>query len=170
VDTDGGRAHTAGDGDAGSYSTGYTEHLYPSPGVVAAAVVFAGFSGVALLPLGPVAAGVAGVLTVVVVATLLVRASVPVAVRDGVFVAGPARLPLAVVGEVEPLDAAAMRHARGPGLDARAYLCLRGWVPGGVRVHLRDPEDPVPYWLVSSRRPASLAAALTAAATSAREE
>jgi hypothetical protein len=34
-------------------------------------------------------------------------------------------------------------------------------VPGGVRVDVADDDDPTPYWLVSSRRPAALAAALT---------
>ncbi len=46
-------------------------------------------------------------------------------------------------------------------LDARAWLLLRGWIPGVVRVRLDDPDDPTPYWLVSSRHPRRLAAALT---------
>jgi hypothetical protein len=53
-----------------------------------------------------------------------------------------------------------MRAARGPELDARAYLCLRGWIAGGVRVPVLDPQDPAPYWLVSSRRPGELAEAV----------
>jgi Protein of unknown function (DUF3093) len=32
-----------------------------------------------------------------------------------------------------------------------------------VEITLADPADPVPYWLVSSRRPDQLATALTAA-------
>jgi hypothetical protein len=148
---------------------GYAERLYPSPGVVLAAATFAVGCAAATLPLGTPAALVTFGVVAAVVAVLFARGAAPVEVRDGRFVAGRARLPLDVVGPVEPLDAAEMRQARGPGLDARAYLCLRGWVPGGVRVHLHDPADPAPYWLVSSRRPAALAAALSAAATSARE-
>jgi hypothetical protein len=45
-------------------------------------------------------------------------------------------------------------------LDGRAYLCLRGWISPVVRVELDDPDDPTPYWLVSTRRPAQLVAAL----------
>jgi hypothetical protein len=37
---------------------------------------------------------------------------------------------------------------------------LRPWVDGVVRVALTDPADPAPYWLVSTRRPEVLAAAL----------
>jgi len=151
----------------------YTERLYPSPGVVAAGVAFAAGLGVVVLPLGaPVAIGTF-VVAVCALAALLARSSATVSVEvtaaGGSFTAGPARLPLGVVGDVEALDGEQMRHARGRGLDARAYLCLRGWVPTGVRVYLQDPGDPAPYWLVSSRRPAALAAALSAAATSARE-
>ena len=50
---------------------------------------------------------------------------------------------------------------RGVRLDARAYLLIRGWIPGLVRVELDDPDDPTPYWLVSTRHPVRLAAALS---------
>ena len=138
MDTDGSRDVTA------ARPAEYAERLYPSAGVVLAAGVFALGCAVSTLPLGTPAALVTFALVAVLAAVLLTRGAAPVEVRDGRFVAGRARLPLAVVGAVEPLDAAQMRHARGPGLDARAYLCLRGWVPGGVRVHLRDPADPAP--------------------------
>ena len=153
--------------------TAYTERLYPSPGVVAACLAFAAGLGVVVLPLGGAAAAGTFVVAVGALAALLARSSATVSVSSapdgGSFTAGPARLPLRVVGDVEALDREQMRHARGRGLDARAYLCLRGWVATGVRVYLRDPADPAPYWLVSSRRPAALAAALSAAARSATE-
>ena len=68
------------------------------------------------------------------------------------FRAGRARIPVQLLGDPEVLDADGMRRARGPELDARAYLCLRGWIAAGVRVPVLDPRDPAPYWLVSSRR------------------
>ena len=49
---------------------------------------------------------------------------------------------------------------RGTGLDARAYLVIRGWVHSVVRVPITDPADPAPYWLLSTRRPTELAAAI----------
>jgi hypothetical protein len=36
-------------------------------------------------------------------------------------------------------------------------------VASAVEITLDDPADPVPYWLISSRRPDELAAALTRA-------
>jgi hypothetical protein len=71
--------------------------------------------------------------------------------------AGRAHVPTMLLGEVQALDAATMRAERGPRLNGLAFLCLRGWVATGVRVALCDPEDPTPYWLVSSRHPQALA-------------
>ncbi|HWJ84512.1 MAG TPA: DUF3093 family protein, partial [Cellulomonas sp.] len=34
------------------------------------------------------------------------------------------------------------------------------WIHAGVRIELVDPADPTPYWIVTSRRPDELAAAL----------
>ena len=81
-------------------------------------------------------------------------------VTDTHFRVGRARLPLDVIGSVDVIPAAERRAALGPGLDARAHLAVRSWVPAAVRIHLDDPADPVPYWIVSSRRPQRLAAAL----------
>ena len=60
------------------------------------------------------------------------------------------------------LDAAATRRRAGVEADARAHLVLRPWVATAVELTLDDPADPVPYWLVCSRRPAALARALGA--------
>jgi hypothetical protein len=103
------------------------------------------------------------VVATVVLVCLLVASTPEVGVRGGAFVAGRATVPITLVGSVEVLDAAAMRHAVGPGLDARSYLCLRGWIGQGLRLELRDPADPTPSWVVSSRRPQVLAAAVEAA-------
>ena len=56
-----------------------------------------------------------------------------------------------------------MRLQAGRDADARAYLLLRPYLKRGVRIDLTDPSDPAPYWLISSRRPDGLAAALAKA-------
>jgi hypothetical protein len=43
---------------------------------------------------------------------------------------------------------------------------LRPYIKTTVEITLDDPEDPVPYWLVSTRHPQRLAAALQDAASS----
>ena len=52
---------------------------------------------------------------------------------------------------------------RGQLLDARAYLLIRGWVDPVLRVEVVDSDDPTPYWLLSTRHPESIAAAIAAA-------
>jgi hypothetical protein len=65
---------------------------------------------------------------------------------------GKAEIEARLIKEVVLLNEADMKFERGPGLDPRAYLALRFWVKGGMKILLDDPRDPTPYWLVSSRR------------------
>lgn len=73
---------------------------------------------------------------------------------------GRASIDPAHIGAVEPLHRAEYRLKLGTGADARAYLVTRPYVDRGVLVPIDDDRDPTPYWLVSSRRPDALAAAL----------
>jgi hypothetical protein len=116
---------------------------------------------VALPP--PAAYGSGAVMAVLVVLVLLGYGGARVTVVDGVFTAGRARIPVTFLRDPEPLEAAEVRAAAGVEADARAYLVLRPYVGTAVRVHLSDPADPTPYWLVSTRHPGTLAAELTAA-------
>jgi hypothetical protein len=50
---------------------------------------------------------------------------------------------------------------RGPLAEPRAFVVTRGWLTRSVRVQIEDPEDDTPYWLIGTRRPRDLAAALT---------
>ncbi len=62
------------------------------------------------------------------------------------------------------LDKDATIVRSGVQADARAHLSLRAYVPTSVEIVLDDPADPVPYWLVSSRRPEQFVAAVERAA------
>lgn len=77
--------------------------------------------------------------------------------------AGRAWLPAWAIGQVEPLDRQETAMARGAQADPHAFFVLAGYVPTSVRVAVNDPADPVPYWLVSTRNPQGLAAALASA-------
>lgn len=73
---------------------------------------------------------------------------------------GRASIARAHIGAVEPLHRAEYRLTLGTGADARGYLVTRPYLDRGVLVPIEDDSDPTPYWLVSSRRPDALAAAL----------
>ncbi|MSY86425.1 MAG: DUF3093 family protein [Actinobacteria bacterium] len=115
---------------------------------------------------GAVAWAVTGAAVALMAALFLTYGAALVSVEDGWFRAGRARVELRFVGEVVPLDAEATRLVAGRDADARAYLLLRPYRKKAVKVSLSDPADPTPYWLVSTRRPDALAAALTRAVES----
>lgn len=116
---------------------------------------------------GAVAWAVTGAAVALMATLFLTYGAALVSVEDGWFRAGRARVELRFVGEVVPLDAEATRLVAGRDADARAYLLLRPYRKKAVKVSLNDPADPTPYWLVSTRRPDALAAALTRAVESA---
>lgn len=99
----------------------------------------------------------------VLIVALLIRTSPLVELDATRLRCGPAVLPVAVMVRAEAVDGAQVRIIRGPGGDGRIYTALRPWsASGAVLITLDDPEDPHPAWLISSRHPEELAAALTA--------
>ncbi|WP_082606286.1 DUF3093 domain-containing protein [Nocardioides sp. Root190] len=104
--------------------------------------------------------GITGVLLLMQIVLLTSYGSVKITVTDGWLHAGRARIERHHVGDVDILGAQLMRDVSGRDADARAFLVLRPYVATGVRICIADPGDPTPYWLVCSRRPEALAAAL----------
>jgi hypothetical protein len=72
--------------------------------------------------------------------------------------AGRAHIPTRFVGRSDVVRGEAKRVALGPELDPAAHVLHRGWVPAAVRLEIVDPDDPTPYWVVSTRRPERLLA------------
>lgn len=111
----------------------------------------------------PLAAALVAVVCVALMTALFLSyGGAVVSVADGEFRAGRARIATEFVGEVTELDQEATRLTAGRDADARAFLVLRPYLKRSVRVALTDPQDPTPYWLVSTRHPDQLAAALGA--------
>jgi hypothetical protein len=104
-----------------------------------------------------------GVLIIVTAAFLLNWGRVTIEVADGVLQAGPDRLPLTDVGEVVPLTESQARALRGPHADPRAHLLIRPYLRFAVYVEVIEPAAASPYWLLATRRPAELAAAIESA-------
>jgi hypothetical protein len=75
--------------------------------------------------------------------------------------AGRAVIERVHLGKVEALTGDDARHAFGRDCDPNAYLLLRSYARGAVRVEITDPRDPAPYWVIATRHPDRLAAALT---------
>ena len=115
-----------------------------------------------VVALPPLASTVVALIALAVLTALLVSyGSARIDVADGVLRAGRAQIEQVHLGAVTALDAAATRRLAGVDADARAFLLLRPYLSRAVRVDITDPADPTPYWLLHTRRPHALAAALT---------
>lgn len=121
--------------------------------------------------LGALAGWALGLVLGVLSAVVLIWTSPIVEVDASAIRCGPAMLPRAAIAGVEVVDGPQLRILRGPGGDGRIYSAVRTWsAPRAVLVTLDDPQDPHPAWLISSRNPDALAAALTATMGSRNDE
>lgn len=71
-----------------------------------------------------------------------------------------AHLPTSVISRTAEVPRSAKSAALGRQLDPAAFVVHRAWVGPMVLVVLDDPDDPTPYWLISSRHPDRVLAAL----------
>jgi len=72
---------------------------------------------------------------------------------DGELRIRGAHLPLRFVSGAVALDGPTLRRVVGREGDPAAFISIRPWIGPGVQFWVDDPEDPTPYWIVSSRRP-----------------
>ena len=94
---------------------------------------------------------------------LLWAASPSISLEGGSLRAGRATVEVGFIHSAEAFRDGAAREQRGVALDARAWLVIRGWIDPVVKVRLHDPDDPTPYWLISTRKPDELLQALESA-------
>src|SRR5206468_1146830 len=118
--------------------------------------LFAGFNGwIVAIVLAAVLVPTVGLLAMAGRTTLRVDA-------DGVH-AGGQTLGFDDIDTVQALDAGQTRQMLGPQADPAARLVVRGYIREAVVIHPLD-TGPVPYWLVSTRHPQRVIAAVEQAA------
>ena len=142
---------------------------------------------------GPAVAAIYAVLVAGWAALLLSWGRPRVEVAGGELIVGRARLPLAAVGEVNALDRGQTRAIAGPRADPAAFTLIRPYLREAVYIEVTEPAAGgvpprrrlrwrrwrpqvevtgsaagTPYWLVATRHPAELAAAINSARPAAR--
>ena len=122
---------------------------------IGGAEVFAGFHW-------QVALVVYAVLAIPMAAILLATGRLTVTVDTAGLHARGATLAVEQMLETQRLDREQTKHHLGPGGDRTAQLVARGYVAESVAIRTTE-ETGVPYWLVSSRKPGELMAALAQA-------
>jgi len=83
-----------------------------------------------------------------------------VQVLDGVLHVPGARIPVELLADGAALDRESLRLQTGPMADRNAFLMSRPWLHTAVRLIVVDPDDDTPYWIVGTRHPEELLAAL----------
>ena len=100
------------------------------------------------------------ILALIVGAVLVHWSMAVIEVTDGKLRAGGDTLSLDQAGEVVALDEAQAARLRGPRADPAAHLLLRPYLKRAVYIEITDPTSEVPYWLLATRKPDELAAAI----------
>lgn len=140
----------------------FEERLYPSVGMYIAYMLLTPMVMLVAAPFGwPLALSLAAVTLVgsLVLASVL---SPMIVVDQSRLLAGKMSIPLSAIGAAVTIPAEDLRSELGPKLDARAQLLIRGDLRSAVRIEINDSNDPTPYLIVSTRRPADLVRALGA--------
>ncbi|BDZ63127.1 membrane protein [Agromyces mangrovi Wang et al. 2018] len=138
----------------------YRERLLPTPWMVLVSLLLIPASILILAPVSLPAGIATGIVLYLGVQAAFLVASPLIEVTETELHAGKASIPLALTGEATAHEGADATAERGVRLDARAWLLIRGWVPHVVKVPIVDDADPTPYWIVSTRRPTEMAAAI----------
>jgi hypothetical protein len=99
------------------------------------------------------------VLALLVAFALLRWSTTVVSVSPDALAAGPRRVAVEQVTEVSALDEAQTTALRGPKADPAAFMVIRPFLPESVYVAVAGE----PYWLIGTRHPAELAAAIETA-------
>jgi hypothetical protein len=73
-----------------------------------------------------------------------------------------AKIPRNLLGNIEEIAKNQIFSERGPKLDPAAYKVFQGTVKTAIKITVNDPNDPTPYWIISTRKPAQLAEVLRA--------
>ena len=151
------------DATAATAARPYSERLLPGPGLFIALLLLVPAVALVLTPINSAIAIPTAIVVYLLIALALVLMSPSIQVDGVSLTAGRARIPVEQLGRIELLGSDALRAAIGPGLDARSYLLIRGWIHRGLRIENIDPADPAPYWILTTRNPQRLADAIEAA-------
>jgi len=140
----------------------YNERLsIPATWWLLAAVTIAILGGELWAGFGALAAIATYAVLALVCGGILVHwGSAQVRVTDTELLVAGKPLPLSAIGEVMALDERQAREIRGPRADPAAHVLIRPYLKRAVYVEVTDPGSVTPYWLIATRRPEELAAAL----------
>lgn len=91
---------------------------------------------------------------------LYFRTTLKIEVSESELRVGAARIDRQYIGETVALTSSEVKLLRTRDADPTAYLAIRFWTSKAVKMQVSDSKDSTPYWLITSKNPKALAAAL----------
>ena len=135
----------------------YKERVLPNFGTFAA--IFALLPSIAIIsePFD-VRIGLAiGIVVVITIWTLLIFRAPTIELSNLKLKVGRVGIFRNLIGQAEVISKDRIFLERGPNLDPGAHKVFQGSVKTAIKIAILDPEDPTPYWLISTRKPHKLA-------------
>lgn len=115
-----------------------------------------------MAPFSALLGSIFGIAITLVIAAVLVFSSPKITISMSEIRVGRANIARKLLGSASMIQKQDQFLAKGPQLDARAYLALQPSVSGLIRLEIKDPKDPTPYWLFSTRKPELVAELISA--------
>ena len=140
----------------------YRERMAPSWWMILSAGLLMPITFLVLVPLNPGVGLIMGAFFWVSSVWAMWVFSPNVILKNRQLRAGRATLELEFVKSVEVYRGAEARHQKGAGAHGLTWFCIRPWIDPVVKIKLKDPKDPTPYWIVSSRKPERLSLGILA--------
>lgn len=141
----------------------YRERLWAAPWLFISTALVIPACLLVFLPINFTAGVISAIILYTACVIVLLANSPLVEVTTAALIAGRATLPIDFIGDVTAYRGEDASIQRGRELDARAWLMIRGWVSPVVKVDVLDASDPTPYWIVSTRHPDRVVAAISQA-------
>ena len=104
---------------------------------------------------------VSGILATILVVGMMIANSTRITVSNGQLQVGKAKIDAKFIGVCGEVAFAPRFAQRVPNLDPKAFLRLQNSRRGLVKIEILDEADPTPYWLVSTKNPQQLLAAIS---------
>jgi hypothetical protein len=134
----------------------YTERVVPNFGTFAAVFVLLPSIVIIAEPFDLVIGLVIGSVAVSIIWALLFFRAPRISVTNKELTVARVTISRDLIGEPLAIGKHEIFAERGPNLDPAAHKVFQGSLKTAVKIPIIDPDDPTPYWLVSTRNPGKL--------------
>ena len=103
-------------------------------------------------PLGDVPALIVTIISIFGLIILSQRMQTTIYIEGNYLYVNSAKIELKFINCATALTRAEFKKLIGAQADPAAFLATNFWTNTGVKVELKDKNDPTPYWLISTKR------------------